>query len=248
MKPMFRIRSQNLSRFFSFVIPRHRSAITLGVVTLLLSTTAAFAQSLNDIESIVNTFVPAADRPALYSATSAVVNSRVAGGQVLSNSLVVRPGASAAVATVCSTDHEEFDQEKNTFIPLAPLPQATASSAAATGKDGLDYVIGGDDCTGTILGAVYAYNRTTDTWTEKASLPAPRDFARAVAGEDGLIYVIGGIDENGNVLKTVEVYNVDQNSWTAGPPLNVGRSNAAATLDTNGFVVVAGGWGLMART
>ena len=252
----FRIRSHNkLSRFFCFAIQRNHSAIVLGVVTLLFSATASLAQSLNDIESVVNAFVPPADRPALYSGGGwAHGSSAVAGGVVgvrLSFDLassVVRPGAAAAVATECSTDHAEFDQEKNTFIPLAPLPQAAASFAAATGKDDLDYMIGGDNCTGTILGTVYAYNRTTDTWTQKASLPAPRDFARAVAAEDGLIYVIGGVDENGNVLNTVEVYNVDQDSWTAGPPLNVGRSNAAATLDTDGFVVVAGGWASLART
>jgi hypothetical protein len=144
-------------------------------------------------------------------------------------------------AFTCSNALRQYDQLLFRWTTLATMPATIEGAASAVGTDGKDYIIGGDNCSGTVLGTVYAYTPSTNTWATMPSLITARSHATAVTGEDGKIYVMGGTGATGTVLSSVEVFTPGATEWTAGTSMLQARTNASSVLNINGQVVVAGG-------
>ena len=133
---------------------------------------------------------------------------------------------------------EVYDPSTNSWTKRAPIiNNGLFGAAAVKGVDGLIYVIGGSE-----LDSVYAYNSTSDTWTEKASIPTGVWTPGAVTGNDGRIYVIGGEEEGGVESKRLQIYNVTSDTWTTGPSMPTARSELRVVKDSNGFIYAIGGY------
>ena len=104
------------------------------------------------------------------------------------------------------------------------------------------YVIGGYSQSGLSVwnpvATVYAYDPTTDSWTERAPMPTARG-ALSVTEHDGKLYAIGGYDRKANNAQ-VEVYDPLHNVWRTAAPIPTPRDHlAAATID--GKIYAIGG-------
>ena len=90
-----------------------------------------------------------------------------------------------------------YSVKTNVWTAMAPMPVATAGSAAALGPDGKIYVVGGvsGDVT---TSAVQVYDPIANSWT--ISTPLPEDLSGSAMGVDSLgrLMVMGGMDANGN--------------------------------------------------
>ncbi|HTY89090.1 MAG TPA: kelch repeat-containing protein [Candidatus Acidoferrum sp.] len=100
--------------------------------------------------------------------------------------------AGAEIATVL-----RYSVNANTWTAVAPMPVATAGSAAALGVDGKFYVVGGVSG-GVATSVVQVYNPTANTW--EFSTPLPEALSASAMGVDSLgrLIVMGGMDINGN--------------------------------------------------
>ncbi|HKW30296.1 MAG TPA: kelch repeat-containing protein, partial [Verrucomicrobiae bacterium] len=90
-----------------------------------------------------------------------------------------------------------YSVNANTWTVMAPMPVATAGSAAALGADGKIYVVGGVS-SGVTTNVVQVYNPAANVWT--ISTPLPEGLSASAMGVDGLgrLIVMGGMDINGN--------------------------------------------------
>ncbi len=90
-----------------------------------------------------------------------------------------------------------YSTKSNNWTALAPMPVATAGSAAAFGKDGKIYVVGGLSG-GVATDAVQVYDPSANSWV--VSTPLPEALSGSAMGVDSLgrLIVMGGADINGN--------------------------------------------------
>ena len=86
--------------------------------------------------------------------------------------------------------------KSNTWAVMAPMPVATAGSAATLGPDGKIYVVGGTSG-GVATDVVQVYNPATNSWA--LSTPLPKGLSGSAMGVDSLgrLIVMGGMDTNG---------------------------------------------------
>ncbi len=103
----------------------------------------------------------------------------------------------AEIATVL-----RYSVSKNTWTNMAPMPIATAGSAAALGVDGKIYVVGGLSG-GVATDAVQVYNPAANSWT--TAMPLPEALSACAMGVDsiGRLIVMGGMDADGNDVSDV---------------------------------------------
>ena len=145
--------------------------------------------------------------------------------------------AGGYVATV-----EAYAPATNTWTTRAPLPSPVSAAAAATGADGLIYVMGGLASNGlSVVATTLAYDPVHNTWTTRAAMPTARAAGIAVTAADGTIYSIGGQDATGAELPEVEAYNPAANTWSTRAPLPVALGGLAAALGGDGKIYVFGG-------
>jgi N-acetylneuraminic acid mutarotase len=155
-----------------------------------------------------------------------------------------------------------IDNPQSTVYSLAPgasawqttapaLPAALDVLAAATGKDGTIYAIGGESCT-TMSGftlctrqsTVYTFNPGTDTqWQTMANgLPDARSDLAATTGTDGTIYAIGGRDSSNTAQSTVYSLAPGASAWqTMASGLPDVRYYLAAATGSDGTLYAFGG-------
>ena len=103
---------------------------------------------------------------------------------------------------------------------LPPLPFTTADLTAAT-VNSLFYIIGGYNTTATNpQGTVYAFDPSTNTYTQKASMPTAR-WGMIAVPINGKIYVFGGFTgaTTASASTKNEVYDPASNTWTTKSPL-----------------------------
>ena len=90
-----------------------------------------------------------------------------------------------------------YSVRSNNWTVIAPMPIATAGSAAALGVDGRIYVVGGVSG-GVTIDAVQIYNPAANSWA--ISTPLPEALSASAMGVDSLgrLLVMGGMDVNGS--------------------------------------------------
>jgi len=134
---------------------------------------------------------------------------------------------------------------------IAVLPTNRTGAVAATGPDGLVYVIGGaSGSNGTnnyvLVGVTEAYNPTTDTWVTTAPpMPTPRFLSAVAVGTDKRIYVIGGSTTAGNAgytpVATVDAFDTTTQTWSAVANLPKATYWSAGALGADGQIYSVGG-------
>lgn len=94
------------------------------------------------------------------------------------------------IATVLS-----YNVSGDAWSTLAPMPVATAGSAAIKGADGKYYVIGGT-AGGVVTNLVQVYDSGSNTWSFATPLPSAVTGASIVVDTLGRLVVMGGADSN----------------------------------------------------
>src|SRR2546422_10136787 len=80
-----------------------------------------------------------------------------------------------------------------TWSAIASMPTARFGLAAATGKHGIIYALGGSiGLAGPIVPTVEAYDQKTGSWSAAAPMPTPRRYLMAATDRRGRVYAIGG--------------------------------------------------------
>ena len=129
-----------------------------------------------------------------------------------------------------------------TWSAVASMPTARFGLAAATGKHGMIYALGGSiGLAGPIVPTVEAYDQKTDSWSALAPMPTPRRYLMAATDRKGRIYAIGGALA-GVFRSVVERYDPTTDRWSAVSPLPVARCCGAATAGLDGRIYVIGGF------
>jgi hypothetical protein len=135
---------------------------------------------------------------------------------------------------------EIYHPDKNAWVSAKPMGTARDSCAAATGKDGRIYAIGGYDGGLPSLTSVEVYDPATGVWASVAPMSTPRSQLAAATGPDGRIYAIGG-QSRADVFSSVEIYDPSIDSWSPGPSMSTERYGLAAAIGPDGRLYAIGG-------
>jgi hypothetical protein len=137
---------------------------------------------------------------------------------------------------------EKYDQDHNTWSPIASMPALRYNFPAVFDKTNLIYVFGGysETSSGQEITAALRYSVSKNTWTNLAPMPVAVAGSAAALGADGKFYVVGGLS-GGVATNAVQIYDPNANSWTISTPLPESLSAACMGLDSLGRLVVMGG-------
>jgi Malectin domain/PA14 domain/Kelch motif/Glucose / Sorbosone dehydrogenase len=117
-----------------------------------------------------------------------------------------------------------YDSAAKTWLAAAPYPGISVDHAGAACVDGTVYLIGGlkNGQANAPVATVFAYDPSTDRWSQKASLPKARG-AMGVATVGGKIYAAGGVA--GAAVADMAVYEPATNSWRSLAPMPTPRDH-----------------------
>jgi N-acetylneuraminic acid mutarotase len=136
---------------------------------------------------------------------------------------------------------EMYDPATDRWTSKTPLPIGLHHVGIGV-VDGQLYIIGGYSKSGLTVwnpvATVYAFDPTTDAWTERAPMPTARG-ALSVTAHDGKLYAIGGYDRKANSA-AAEVYDPKRNAWTAAAPLPTARDHLAAATIAGKIYAIGG--------
>ncbi len=147
--------------------------------------------------------------------------------------------ASAAGGEKADTHNAMVKRDRWIGVPGMPAPRF--GLAAATGRDGRLYAIGGT--LDGITGRVDVYDPATGTWGRAANLRTPRTNLAAAVGGDGRIYALGGATSpraQGPVA-TVEAYSDGAGKWEEVSSMPTARVGLAAVQGADGRIYAIGG-------
>ena len=206
-----------------------------GAYTLVASVEPGLAVTSDTFTVIESPWVSLAPSsgPATRSyAASAVANGKLyyLGGTTDQENLL------GAVADV-----DAYDPATNTWSSRAPMPEPRSRAGAGV-VDGILYVVGGSDATGTMHASVFAYDPIADSWTARASLPE-RLAHPGIGSVNGKLYAVGGIDERSDAVARVSVYDPATNAWTSGPPMPTPRGGPGIAVVGSTLYAIGGGVG-----
>jgi N-acetylneuraminic acid mutarotase len=152
-----------------------------------------------------------------------------------------KPSLSNMMNFSITTSVEMYDPATDRWTSKRPLPVGLHHVGIGV-VGGRLYIIGGYSKSGLSVwnpvATVYAYDPTTDTWTEGAPMPTARG-ALSVAEHEGKLYAIGGYDRKANT-SAVEVYDPVRNIWTAGASLPTPRDHLAAAMIAGKIYAIGG--------
>ena len=139
--------------------------------------------------------------------------------------LYVLNGATAMGALVSNMQTVSVNSGNSGPTYTNPVP---ASSAAATVRNNIIYVYGGQLANGSYTNQLRSYNAATDTWAALAPMPEAK-AALGGAVVNGKIYAIGGFNGVINSAR-VDAYDPATNIWQALAPLPTTVSNQAVAV------------------
>jgi len=122
------------------------------------------------------------------------------------------------------------------WLPVTSMHNQRTSFAAAVGRDGRIYALGGalgSDAT------VEVYIPATNSWYFVASMPQARYMFAAAAGPDGRIYAIPG--NSPEIVVGVSAYVPRQNRWVDVENTLDSHVSGAATTGPDGRLYALGG-------
>jgi hypothetical protein len=140
-----------------------------------------------------------------------------------------------------AADVDAYDPATNTWHSRAPLPEPRARAGAGV-LDGILYVVGGSDASGTVHASVYAYDPATDSWAARA--PLPRKLTHPGVGTlNGKLYVVGGIDDQWDAVALVSAYDPVTDAWTPEQPMGTARGGPGIAVVGGTLYALGGGYG-----
>ena len=122
-----------------------------------------------------------------------------------------------------------YDNIKNQFQKLAPLPYLVNEMAAVKWSDDKFILMGGADSNNQPLNKVSMYNIKTQKCHELPNTKYKRRGCVAAVVIDTVI-VMGGRDETGEDLKSVQCFRFDRYSWEELPPMHEEKCWATAVV------------------
>ena len=156
------------------------------------------------------------------------------------------PSGSFSGSTTAQTYESGFSWSPAPSMPTDPNSNepnfngSRVETAAALGKDGNLYVLGGNDGNAALTEA-QSYSSTSGKWTVLTAMNELREKLAAAAGQDGLIYAIGGQNGNNPTLATVEAFNPSSATWSERATLLTPRFDHGAATGPDGRVYAIGG-------
>lgn len=142
-------------------------------------------------------------------------------------------GASAGYWQALNTV-ERYDPKTKTWESVASMPTARSSLAAATGRDGMIYVLGGYSIE--VLTVAERYNPRTNKWTALPPMPNPHSYFSAVVDAKGRIYAVAGKPS----FNSLERYDPKSRKWQALAPIPAICSETPAVMGRDGKIYVIG--------
>jgi len=178
------------------------------------------------------TFAAKANMPAAYWA----VASAVAGNKLY---IIGNEGSTGSTY--------EYNPAVDSWYTKATLSVGRGWACAA-GANGLVYVMGGSDASGTAMSDCWCFDPTANSWTQKAAMPGARTYSTATAYGDSVIYVIGGSADGTTAADSlVYTYHITANAWTTAASRPTSSGWHMTNVD-HGVVYVAYGSDCQAPT
>jgi N-acetylneuraminic acid mutarotase len=228
-------------------LPTPRSGVSVGVVDGILYALGGDSSEIGRTEwnrpllklDTVDAYDPVRNT---WTAKAAMPTRRYAYGVGVAKGTLYVVGGSAGTETGLL---EAYDPIKNRWAVKAPMPTPRAIPGVGI-VNGILYAVGGLCCgcwepADKILGAVEAYDPTTNTWTAKAPMLTPRAGV-AVGVANQVLYAVGGFSKSMDYkgADVVEAYDPIRNVWTTKAQLP-GNRNGVALGSVKGILYAVGG-------
>lgn len=153
--------------------------------------------------------------------------------------------------TAVTTTNWRYDPSADSWdtTSYAPMPVAKANMEAVTAPNGLIYVFGGNNASGSATySSMHIYDPIANVWSSGPTMPRARRNFAAIKDCDGYIYLYGG-SANSLPIAEVDCFDTVSNAWVANNPHTGGalpnmltpRDNVAGALGRNGRHYVTGG-------
>lgn len=221
--------------------PRGAPRILTTVAGLLFSTACLLALAVTsqsvELEPTLGVWRSAAPAPTKRTEVAAAT----LGGRIYVVGGFEKPGLGNVLNLAITPSLEEYDPSTDQWSAKAPLPVGLHHVGIGV-VGGRLYVIGGYRQAGlsvwSPVSTVYAYDPSTDAWTERTPMPTARG-ALSVTVHDDQLYAIGGYDGKSN-SGAVEVYDPVRNTWASRAPLPTPRDHLAGAT-VAGKVYAIGG-------
>lgn len=153
----------------------------------------------------------------------------VIGGDITQGALFIVYGGSGVTSVV-----EVYDPRTNTWTSAASAP-ITLGGRSVTTHDGMIHTI-------QLSGSKhYAYDVSSNTWTDRAILSPLRSMFGMSLANDGRIFLLGG----GVTSDAANAYDPATDKWTPLPAMPTARANSAVATGANGVVYTFGSSSLL---
>jgi len=190
---VFSVASMTTARYYmAYALDASGYAYAIGG----LGNNNAVLSSVERYDSVSNSWKTVAALPAARYLFNAIFDG--------TNIIYTFGGRTNATTGAETTTVLSYDVGGNTWTTLAPMPVATAGSAAIKGADGKFYIIGGT-AGGVVTNLVQVYDPGANAWSLSTPLPAGVTVAGGQSDTTGHLVVMGGADTDGNDLVTTWV-------------------------------------------
>jgi subtilisin family serine protease len=179
-------------------------------------------------------FMVAGLRGWIYRASLLVARSSLALGQV--NGRLYAIGGRSGGTTLATI--EQYDPSLDRWTGKRQLPAGRWDGNGAGTINGILYLPGGKNASGTPTRTLYAYNAGSNSWSTKAQLPVASGCGGTVV-IGGQLYLVTGCTSASGFTGLLHRYNPSTNSWTARAKPAVAGYPAVAVV--GGKLYVAGG-------
>lgn len=153
--------------------------------------------------------------------------------------------------TSTSTTNWRYDPNADSWDTAgpAPMPVAKANMEAVTAPDGLVYVFGGNNASGSVVhSSMHIYDPVANSWSAGPTMPRARSRFAAIKDCDGYIYLYGGHGSTGSPIAEIDCFDTVSGVWLATnphggvfPPMLTPRTDVAGALGRNGRHYLIGG-------
>jgi hypothetical protein len=133
---------------------------------------------------------------------------------------------------VITANMARYDATTNTWLPLAPIPNAGEAPAAGI-WNGKIYVQGGG-----VTNQLNIYDIASDTWSSGAPAPVAT-YGAAGGAYNGKFYVAGG-GGAGVGSNDLQIYDIASDTWSAGTPLPSAYLLGGATVVGSNLYMIGG--------
>jgi N-acetylneuraminic acid mutarotase len=134
---------------------------------------------------------------------------------------------------------EEYNPTLDRWTSKAPMPAPRSETSGTGAINGVLYLSGGKNGSGTLTRTLYAYAVAANTWSTKAAIPTPSGCG-GTGVISGQLYVLTGCSTSTGFKGLLHRYNPSTNSWAARATAPAAHGYPAVGV-IGGKLYVAGG-------